>query len=312
MNQKKNQPHQKNRRQIAAQRYQKLQREGRAFRKNSVISGSQSSGVTSAAEETGQLKSSRVMLREYREHRQKLYGGIAVVSVALLVVLFLLFQFSGSVSTRLLVADSAESEQLKPQLVQRTEEYFTAKPYQRFRFLLNERALTAFLQEKYPEIEKVQTTDFAGFAHSQISLKVREPVASWTIDNVRYMVDKNGATFTRNLYPHTTIVPVIDQSGLPVSGDGRVATDHFMQYIGRLVSLDDKFGLDITDVIVPEGVAHEVDVRLRDKKYIAKFLIDRSPAEQLQDLAKAVQFIEKKGGGVKYIDVRTPERVFYQ
>ena len=210
------------------------------------------------------------------------------------------------------MADSTESEQLKPQLVQRIEEYFTAKPYQRFRFLLNERALTAFLQEKYPEIEKVQTTDFAGFAHSQISLKVREPVASWTIDNVRYMVDKNGATFTRNLYPHTTIVPVIDQSGLPVSGDGRVATDHFMQYIGRLVSLDDKFGLDITDVIVPEGVAHEVDVRLRDKKYIAKFLIDRPPAEQLQDLAKAVQFIEKKGGGVKYIDVRTPERVFYQ
>ena len=88
MNQKKNQPHQKNRRQIAAQRYQKLQREGRAFRKNSVISGSQSSGVTSAAEETGQLKSSRVMLREYREYRQKLYGGIAVVSKALLVVLF--------------------------------------------------------------------------------------------------------------------------------------------------------------------------------------------------------------------------------
>jgi len=25
-----------------------------------------------------------------------------------------------------------------------------------------------------------------------------------------------------------------------------------------------------------------------------------------------VQFIERKGGGVKYIDVRTPERVFYQ
>jgi len=81
--------------------------------------------------------------------------------------------------------------------------------------------------------------------------------------------------------------------------------------IARLEQEAHDYGLRIERVVIPIDRQRQVNVHILGREEYYRVLIDRSPAESMEDIARVMRFLDREEIQPIYVDVRVPGRAFY-
>lgn len=278
------------------------------FKRNRTLTGSMSSHVSSASEASGTLKSSRVQAHELVNQRRRIGGLLLIVLAVSVVFAILLTQLTAKVTVSLVNNPQNTKTTSYQSLIQ---EYLAERPFERLRFALDLGGVTEYLRQKAPEVDTVTGVSADGFAASNVALRLRTAVASWKIGDKRYYVDASGVSFTKNDGPDPA-VEIVDQSGVQPQTGSAVASSRFLGYVGRTVALAAEHGLVVQQVVIPLGTTREIELHIQDYGYPIRLSIDREVGEQVEDVARAINYFSKRGQTPVYIDVRVEGKAYYR
>lgn len=278
------------------------------FRRNRTLTGSLSTSVNSANEMSGDLRSPRVHAHHLSAHRRRLSTVLTVVFVIIIFLTWLLYEFTASI--RVTPTDSSAMIDEK-RYVDIIDSYYGLHPIERLRILTNNDQLNDYVKRMAPEVASIRTGGSAGFATGQFDMTTRKPIAGWLIGNEQSYVDSGGVAFKIN-YFDPPAVKIVDQSGIPQTAGATVVSSRFLSFVGRSVAAAQTYGLTVEQAIIPEGTTRQVELKVTGRAYPAKLSLDRPVGEQVEDMQRAIAFLDGKKIVPKYIDVRVSGRAFYQ
>lgn len=300
------------RRQLSEERIANEKRQGVAgrelFRRNRTLVGSSSSVVSSAAELDADLRSPRAHVHHLTAHRRRLGTILTVVLLVSIFLVWLLYEFTASVH----VSPTASSVVLQPNRYEKIiGDYFAIHPIERLRLLTNNDELNTYIKREAPEVASAKVSGAAGFATGQFDIELRKPIAGWLIGSTQYFVDDDGIAFQLNYFDQPT-VKIIDQSGVPQTAGTTVASSRFLQFVGRSVALARTYNMTIEQAIIPSGTTRQIEFRITGHDYPVKLSLDRPVGEQVEDMQRAIAYMDSKQLKPKYVDVRVSGRAYYQ
>ena len=285
------------------------------FRRSRTITGTKSAQFEGANEHRAQLKSPRSMTHALR-HRQRhlglwLMGALAAAGVTLVV----LYQLIGQVFIEVRGDVSGDRQDYR-QYIDTTETYLARHPAERLRFLFDTKGLTQFFgnHASQHEVEAVADVRAGGLGNAVVTVKMREPIASWLINGKKQYVDQNGVVFAKNYYkePGVVIKDESPQSAREATGSKIVASQRMLQFVGRSVGLmQSRHDVAIKQVIIPAQTTRQVILVANDGQRMV-MAIDRPVAEQVEDAARARTYFSSKGESPAYFDVRVSGKAFYR
>jgi hypothetical protein len=277
------------------------------FKRNRTLTGSMSSRVVSTSEGTANLKSPRVQAHELARQRRHIGGVLALVVLGALTLFGLIAQFTANAVVKATDASFA----LDGSYAEVIESYYASQPIERLRFLTNTDHLNEYVQQNAPEVASVRLEGSAGFGKSSFIVKMRRPIAGWSINNKQQYVDETGTPFTRNYYASPS-VQITDKSGVQVQAGQAVASNRFLRFVGQTVGLTKQQGYDVTEVVIPSGTTRQIELHLKGIGYPIKLSIDRGVGEQVEDMARAVKWFSARGQSPQFIDIRVGGKAFYR
>lgn len=255
-------------------------------------------------------ESSRQKAHHLAIQRRKLGGVFAIVSLAAVLLLLLLWQLMAQV--HVVSSTKQLSTTFQPDAYEATiNEYLNINPAQRLRVSLDETALSSYVAAELPEVERVSLTGGAGIAQANFTVTYRTPVAGWQINGNQYYVDANGVVFEKNYY-QSPKVQIVDESGVSPEQGSAVVGTRLLGFMGRVVAQAEGRGYTATRAVLPQGTTRQVDVYFKDIKTYVKFSIDRGAGEQMEDAARSLAYLKSQGKTAQYIDVRVPGRAAYR
>lgn len=279
----------------------------RLFKRNQTLTGSASSKVTSLGESNAQLKSPRVQAHELTRKRRHIGATLVTVLTVCGLLYFFVTQLTATVLTRASVA----TIKLDASYAQAISDYLATQPLERLRIFTNMDHLNAYVAAKVPEVARVDMVGNAGYGNTLFTLTLRKPIVSWNINGHIQYVDDTGVSFARNYFA-TPAVQVVDKSGVQIQAGQTIASNRFLAFVGRSVGLAKQQGLTVTQVIIPEGTTRQIELQLQGVSYPVKFSIDRGVGEQIEDMARAVHWLQAHGQNPQYLDVRVSGEAFYR
>jgi cell division septal protein FtsQ len=105
---------------------------------------------------------------------------------------------------------------------------------------------------------------------------------------------------------YTPTVEIIDEDGT-----GYV-TEKIKTAVGMLEEDFKEYNQKISKVIVPSGMAREIDVYLDGVEPYFKIHVDRNTAESAEDANRMIEHLKKKNIKAQYVDIRIAERAYYK
>lgn len=278
-----------------------------SFRRNRTLTGSTSSQIVSTSESNAQIKSPRAQAHELTKQRRRI-GAILLLVLGVATIIYgLLSQFTAGV----VVHASDLSIRLDPGYEKAIQSYLSSQPIERLRFLTNLDHLGQYIQEKMPEVASVSIDGSAGFGKTSFILSLREPTVGWSINGRQEYVDNTGTSFDRNYFP-SPAVQVIDKSGVQVQAGQAIASNRFLGFVGRAVGLTKTRGFTVLQVIIPEGTTRQVELQLQGISYPVKLSIDRGVDVQVEDMVRAIGWLQSHVQSPEYLDVRVSGEAFYR
>lgn len=278
------------------------------FRRNRTLVGSSSSAFGSASELTGDLRSPRAHAHHLTAHRRRLGGMLILVAGAACLLTWVLYEFTATIH----VLPTTSSIILQPERYQRAiNDYFASHPAQRLRVLLDKTQLEGYLQHAVPEVEAITSVSPAGFTASRFIVVFRQPVASWLIGSDQYYVDKYGVPFQSNHFAQPS-VKIIDRSGIPQTTGAAVASSRFLRFVGMSVDVARTYGLTVKEAIIPANTTRQIELKVMKHPYPVRLSLDRPVGEQIEDMKRAIRYLEKRKIVPDYIDVRVAGKAYYR
>lgn len=279
-----------------------------AFRRSRTMTGSLSSSVKAAAETRADLQSDRIKHHNLKTKRRRISLYLLGTVLLLVAISTLINQFTLS-TFMMRIKDVPENE--TSSYHKSVDEYLASHPNERFAFSLRRDALTGFVQEKFPEVRSVSLSVQSWLQPSDITISLRQPIASWTIGETKYYIDDRGVAFQKNYSGEPALV-VEDRTGIDPSSTGAVASERMIRYIGRLVAILSQSGFVVEKIELPPATSREVDVKLAGRSYVVKTSLDRDPAGQVADVVNAIKYLDQKKISPSYADVRVSSRLYYK
>lgn len=105
-----------------------------------------------------------------------------------------------------------------------------------------------------------------------------------------------------------TMEPTVD---VVLEGGGE-ASSRVKLLVARLEQEAADYGLAVSRAVLPAGMQRQVDVYLEGREEYYKVLVDRSPAESMEDMARIVRYLEGAGVVPEYVDVRVAGKAYYK
>lgn len=286
------------------------------FRRNRTLTGTTSHDVRSATENIGSMQSPRATAHHLRRRRRKLGGLLLGGLIGALVVVSLLHQLTAEMRVAVVgqVRPLTESQQMR--IVEPINAYLSTRPLERFRLLLNHDKLLAYLQAQgIRDIELIDSVEHDDWGRSVVTVKVREPVARWSIAGQEHFVDRLGNVFAVN-YFDTPTVTIRDDSGISARSEVEaqaVTSSRFLAFVGRTVGLVNSYGVDVDSVVIPPNTTRQLELVVSGDPAVAiKMTIDRPAGEQAEDAARAYRHLAEQGSSPRYIDVRVSGMAYYR
>ncbi|OYX42794.1 hypothetical protein B7Y94_02920 [Candidatus Saccharibacteria bacterium 32-49-12] len=290
------------RRQVDQDTSSNLETESAAYRRNLTI--------RSPRHGTAAHPSQRQALHHLVNQRRRV-GSLFVIVLGVSLMLFLLLtQFVAEATVTVPVADYSRSVAVEP-YADTVREYYRERPIERFRFLLNEDSMTAYIVSEHPEVKAVEIAKVSDFVHAYFSVTLRQPVAGWQINTQDYYVDDLGVVFDDNFFGEPQ-VQIVDDSGITPEKGTSVASSRLLSFVGRLSAAAKSRGYVLESVMLPVGSTRQLEVKLAQVGSAIRVSVDRGAGEQMEDADRAWRYLQSKGRTPRYIDVRIPERAVYR
>jgi hypothetical protein len=270
-----------------------------SFRRNRNLSGS-----TQATAESPRIKVHHLSIK-----RQKLSFILLASLVIIAFLSFLIMNFTAAVSVGFSNSNFSQAVDAK-KYQDAIQDYLDANPLGRFHFLLDEQGLNNYVNGELTEVKSVVQKTMTGLGVTEFEITMREPVASWKINEKQYYVDKDGVAFETN-YFSDQIVKVIDNSGASLEAGQASISKRFLGFVGQVVSLCGKAGYSVSEAVLPSNTTRQLNIKLKDSNLLVKMTIDRSAAEQVSNMGRAVEYFKTNNKTPTYIDVRVNNKVFY-
>lgn len=281
-----------------------------AFRRNRTITGSSSARIASSTELNADLRSPRAHAHHLTTLRRRLSMYFVVVASVSFLLYILVSQLTASMSVAVTDAELLPKED-RVAYTATLEEYYSARPIERLRFLLNQDALTSHMQATHPELKHIRVEPGDQLGDASVILQARHAIARWSIDGNNRYVDEEGVVFARNYFTRPTL-QIIDNSGIHATATQAVASNRFLGFVGRVIAASKEQGLEISKVTIPTLTTRQVAINLKGRKPYYKFSIDRSVGQQVEDMARIDRFLRQKGIATTYVDVRIEGKAFYR
>lgn len=258
------------------------------------------------------LDSPRSKVHHLVNRRRKVFSTFMVVLLATLFLWTLINNFTAKVDIS--VSGSGISKKVDKTVYERAvQEYLDMNPMERFSFVLNQSSLNSYISSKLPEVLSIKYGSSLGMGKTNFSVKMRQPVAGWIINKEQYYVDSAGVPFVQDYYANP-VVKIVDNSGAsPTTGaGGAIASNRFLSFVGKVVALSKYRGYTVTEATLPLNTTRQLEVRLGEGDFLVKMSIDRVVEEQIEDMARAVEYFKSRGQKPDYIDVRVSGKAFYK
>lgn len=250
--------------------------------------------------------SARQKTHHLNQLRRRLAAICGIFLLSSVLILGILSQFIVSIDISSNVAMNTDYQPI-------INEYYDNNPLERFFFLLDPQKLLTFLQQKAPEVQRLNSVSNYGiFSTLHLDIEFRQPVAKWQIGENSYYVDGTGKPFTVNYHSEPAIT-IVDENNLNIKlGETTIASNRFLEFVGRVVSDVRMQGLEVEKATIPVGLSRELDVILKDRTYRFKLSVDRSSAEQAEDIKRIVNYLDARAIAPSYVDLRVKGRAYYR
>lgn len=281
-----------------------------AFRRNRTLTGSSSASVASSNELNAELRSPRAHAHHLTMLRRKLLVSFVVVAFVVFGLYILVSQLVAT--TAMTVANIGPlSPADQKQYSDAFESYYAARPVERFRFLLDEKALLSHIQASRPEVQALRIEPGAKLGEASVTITARQAIARWSIDGTNQYVDGEGVVFAKSYFGDPAL-QIIDNSGLQASQSKLVASNRFLGFIGRVIAKSDANGLDVSKVTIPALTTRQVSISLVGQDTEYKLSVDRSAGNQVEDIARINRYLAAHQLSPGYVDVRIAGKAFYK
>lgn len=289
------------RREVVARRRAEVEKDvnTQSYRRNRTLNSRE---TASPMETSERLETHRLIKR-----RRKITRSLLGVACGMVGVLVLLFQLTIYLSLQTPDARSAENAEKYRAVL---NEYYTARPAERFRFFLNSNDLKNFFLEKAPEVKTVRI-EGNFLAKSTVKLTFRQPVAQWSSAEKVYFVDDSGVTFEQNYFTSSSVA-VKDESGIPTESGQEVVNRQFLSFLGQAVHAFSQNDITVSGVILPAHTVRQVWFQLEGYPYIVRMTVDRGAMAQVKQAVVTIHQMSNRGERPSYIDVRVDQRSFYK
>lgn len=278
------------------------------FRRNRTLVGSRSPQVSSASELSGSLVSPRAQAHHLNRHRRRLGSMFMMTLIGAGFLVWFLYEFSAGI----VINSSVDSSTVQTDRYQKLiTDYLAGRPLERLRTITNRDQLTKYLQQFAPEVETVASLRSGGFATTRYDIVFRQPVASWLIGADVYYVDKHGVSFQLNYFKQPT-VKIIDDSGVPQVAGTAVASSKFLRFVGLAVETAREYGVMVKQATIPANTTRQIELLIAKHAYPIKLSLDRPVGEQIEDMKRAVAYLDKKKIKPSYVDVRISGKAYYK
>lgn len=190
-------------------------------------------------------------------------------------------------------------------------DYMDSNLVARLRFLLNPERAQKSLASKYPEIKEISDVGKVNLFETNYSISFRRPVAGWKINDKQYYVDSDGISFDKNYFEAPT-VQIVDDSGIKVEQGSLVASNRFLNFVGKIVSGANSKGYEVVEAKLPVDTTRQLDIKLKGVKPYIKLSIDRGVGVQIEDMDNALKFLFSHNLSPEYVDIRASGKAFYR
>lgn len=283
--------------------------ESYSFRRSHTMTGSASSHVRSSNEHAAQLRSPRVKSHELARKRRVIIGLLAGCLLGAITIFFVIYNFTAGVTVTI---DNDPSVAPKSNYATSVQEYFNGSPAERLRIFTNNTDLTDSLRQKHPEVLSAAIDGRTGLGGSQLHLRMRTPVAEWTVNGKKMYVDHDGIAFAQN-YRAEPSVKIVDLSGIRVAENQMLVSNAFLSFVGQVVGASEKLeNMKVTQITLPPNTTRQIAVSIDGYPYSVKMSTDRGAGVQVEDMAHAIQWLQSQGRAPRYIDVRVEGQAFYK
>lgn len=280
------------------------------FRRNRTITGSSSAHIASSNELRANLVSPRAHAHHLAITRRRLLLYFVIVLTISFLLYMLINQLVATVSVRVTGAPALTNAQMKP-YQDAVEAYYAARPAERLRFLLNEKAFLSNLQAFNPEVESMHIDQGGSVGEALLSITPRQPIARWKTNGKREYVDSSGVVFAQN-YFKTPAVEIRDNSGVQVANAKAVTSHRFLAFVGRVIGYAEAEGYQVKTATIPALTTRQVRITLAGVGPYFTLSIDRPPAGQVEDMVRIITYLKARGIHAKYVDVRVEGKAFYR
>ena len=280
------------------------------FRRNRTITGT-TSVILDSTNAKSDLESSRTHVHRLATLRRKIFAIFAIILTSSVLLFILISNFTAVVKVSL--SDTSISKKIDTSYYEKAiQSYFDTNPVSRLRFLLDQSSLTAYISNKFPEVDSVGQQNTFGFGKTSFTVVMRTPVAGWVINSKQYYVDSKGVAFEKNYFA-TPTVQIVDESGASIqsASSAAIVSNRFLSFVGRVVSLAKTNGYTVTEAILPAGTTRELEIKIKENDFLIKLSIDRPVGEQVEDMCRAVSYFISAGRTPSYIDVRVSGKAFF-
>lgn len=279
------------------------------FRRNRTLTGTTSNRLNSSGGSTD-LRSPRVKAHNLASVRRKVFGVLVIVILSAGLLWWLISQFTAIPVVSVL--DTSISKSVDTSKYEKSiQSYLESNPLGRLQFMLDKNSLSSYVSTDLAEVESVEQKGASGIGQTDFAITMRKPVAGWSIGDKQYYVDASGVPFDINYFDKPK-VQIIDESGIALNEGVAIASNRFLSFVGRVVSLSSSSGYAVTEAILPEGTTRQLEVRLQGVVPLVKLSIDRPVAKQIEDMSRAVKYFNDRGQSPQYIDVRVSGKAFYR
>jgi len=298
------------RQQIAAER-QAEQLTVNNFRQGRTLTGSRSSEVASSNEYNADFLSPRAHVHHLTKHRRKL--GWRFIGIAGIVAV--LFVFLSQVIATTTVASNQEvtiADARKAAYNARIQTYLNDHLFQRFKSAVNGGGLTAYMQQKYPEVASVKVALTGNVGAAQANITFREPVARWVVNDQTEYVDENGIVFDYSAFTEPDVT-IVDDNHYPAGTSANLVASHrFLTFVGQVVGDAGRRGYTVKKAELPEFTTRQLEVHVKGISYAFKLSIDRPAGEQVEDIDRIVRYMKRKSIYPKYVDLRVQGEAYHK
>ena len=262
-------------------------------------------------------KRSRTLRQRFKTAQSSQITRLALVAGVVIVVLVVFAQSLPIRSVDVHINDSqsfdeTELDDAQKRIQASVDDFLNTHFSSRFKPFLDDSGLQQFVIDEQSDVLEVSTDTGLFSSVLNVAVELRQPILLLESRGQFYRIDQTGVAFATASSDEAELIKMRDEGGVAIEVGQQVLQRQQVEFIEDIKFALSLEGRLIQEVILPQSL-RELDLRLGDTPYRIKFTTEHELDEQLTALKQVETFLRSNQiTPAAYIDLRVPERAFYQ